>query len=62
MDEKKDVDLEFEGTDSTTSNAARRESDDDAGIPVVRYKNPVSIRSTSHPLWGGVKLKSRSFY
>lgn len=52
VDEKKNVDLEPEGTDSATSNAAGRESDDD-GTPVVRYMNPVSVRSTSHPQWGG---------
>ena len=53
VDEKKNVDLEPEGTDSAVSNATGRESDDDAGIPAVRYMNPVSVRSTSHPQWGG---------
>ncbi|KAJ9694659.1 hypothetical protein PVL29_010230 [Vitis rotundifolia] len=42
-----------EGTDSAASNAVGRESDDDAGIPVDGYMNPVSVRSTSRSQRGG---------
>ncbi|XVE96691.1 hypothetical protein REPUB_Repub02eG0244500 [Reevesia pubescens] len=47
-DEKRNADQESEITDTAPSNtAAGRESDDDAGIPSLRYMNPVSIRSRS---------------
>ncbi|XP_022735674.1 E3 ubiquitin-protein ligase UPL1-like isoform X2 [Durio zibethinus] len=51
--EKRNADQESESMDTGTSNAAAgRESDDDTGIPAVRYMNPVSIRNGSQSLWG----------
>ncbi|XP_048323503.2 E3 ubiquitin-protein ligase UPL1 isoform X3 [Ziziphus jujuba] len=52
-DEKSNVDQESENVEAAPSNAAGRESDDDANIPAVRYMNPVSIRNNSQSLWGG---------
>ncbi|PON94002.1 Coatomer beta subunit [Trema orientale] len=52
-DEKNNVDQEPENVEAAPSNAAGRESDDDANIPVVRYMNLVSMRNGSQPLWGG---------
>ncbi|KAI3703086.1 hypothetical protein L6452_28841 [Arctium lappa] len=62
VDEKRNNEAEAENVnaavggnaDITTaaSNTVERESDDDAGMPVVRYMNPVSVRNSSHPHWG----------
>ncbi|XP_057982343.1 E3 ubiquitin-protein ligase UPL1-like isoform X2 [Malania oleifera] len=52
VDEKRNGgDLEPESADAAVSNAAGRESDDDANIPVVRYQ--VSARNGSLSQWGG---------
>ncbi|KAK4575710.1 hypothetical protein RGQ29_026607 [Quercus rubra] len=53
VDEKKNADQEPESSEAAPSNAAGRESDDDANIPVVRYMNPVSVRNGSQSLWAG---------
>lgn len=53
VEEKKAVEHEQENADASSSNPAGRESDDDTNMPVVRYMNPVSIRSGSQSLWGG---------
>ncbi|EXB36051.1 E3 ubiquitin-protein ligase UPL1 [Morus notabilis] len=52
LDEKENVDQEPENVEAPPSNAAGRESDDDANIPVVRYMNLVPVRNGSQPLWG----------
>ncbi|KAF5728469.1 E3 ubiquitin-protein ligase UPL1 isoform X1 [Tripterygium wilfordii] len=52
VDEKRSCDQEPASTDAAPSSAGR-ESDDDGNIPMVRYMNPVSIRSSSQSLWGG---------
>ncbi|XP_052178127.1 E3 ubiquitin-protein ligase UPL1 isoform X2 [Diospyros lotus] len=52
VDGKQNVELESENADAGVSNAAGRESDEDGNIPVVRYMNPVSVRSSSQPHWG----------
>lgn len=52
VEEKRNVDVEPESSDTGPSNVAGRESDDDANIPSIRYMNPVSIRNSSHPQWG----------
>ena len=52
-DEKSNVEQEHENVEAAPSNAAGRESDDDANTPVVRYMNLVSMRNGSQPLWGG---------
>ncbi|XP_038983602.1 E3 ubiquitin-protein ligase UPL1-like isoform X2 [Phoenix dactylifera] len=52
IDEKQDADQEAGTGESSASNVAGRESDDDGNIvPVVRYMNPISIRNTSSPHW-----------
>ncbi|XXG72650.1 hypothetical protein AAC387_Pa07g1701 [Persea americana] len=55
VEEKRDNDQETGTADATTSNVAGRESDDDGNIvPVVRYMNPVSLRTGSaSSLWSG---------
>jgi len=53
VEENQNVDMETENADVASSNATGRESDDDTGIPVVRYMNPVSIRSGSQSQWVG---------
>lgn len=53
VDDKKCREQETESADTSSSNAVGRESDDDANIPVLRYRTPVSIRSGSPSLWGG---------
>lgn len=52
LDEKQNVTVESENADAAVSTIAGRESDDDVTLPVVRYMNPVSVRSNSHPQWG----------
>lgn len=52
-EEKRNLEQEPESSDAGSSSAVGRESDDDANIPVVRYMNPVSVRNSSHSLWGG---------
>lgn len=52
-DVKKNSDQEAESTEAAPSNALGRESDDDVNTPVVRYLNPVSVRSGSQSLWAG---------
>ncbi|XP_010675966.2 E3 ubiquitin-protein ligase UPL1 isoform X2 [Beta vulgaris subsp. vulgaris] len=53
VEQKQNVEAETENADATSSTATGRESDDDTGIPVVRYMNPVSIRSGSQSQWAG---------
>lgn len=53
VEEKQNVDMETENADVASSNATGRESDDDMSIPVIRYMNPVSIRSGSQSQWAG---------
>nr|DAD23683.1 TPA_asm: hypothetical protein HUJ06_025146 [Nelumbo nucifera] len=54
VDEKRDGDQEIGTTDAAISNAAGRESDDDANlVPAVRYMNPVSVRNASQSHWSG---------
>ncbi|XP_037491239.1 E3 ubiquitin-protein ligase UPL1 isoform X2 [Jatropha curcas] len=53
VEEKRHTDQETENADASSSNVIGRDSDDDSNIPVVRYMNPVSIRSSSQSLWGG---------
>ncbi|CAL1353898.1 unnamed protein product [Linum trigynum] len=52
VEEKRIVEPELDSGDVSSSNVVGRESDDDAN-PAVRYMNPVSIRSSFQPLWGG---------
>ncbi|XP_021771401.1 E3 ubiquitin-protein ligase UPL1-like isoform X1 [Chenopodium quinoa] len=52
-EQKQNVEVETENAEAASSTAAGRESDEDAGIPVVRYMNPVSIRSGSQSQWAG---------
>ncbi|KAI6688704.1 hypothetical protein NL676_025532 [Syzygium grande] len=52
-EEKRNLEQEPESSDAGSSSAVGRESDDDANMPVVRYMNPVSVRNSSHSLWGG---------
>lgn len=53
VEQKQNVEVETENADAASSTATGRESDDDTGIPVVRYMNPVSIRSGSQSQWAG---------
>lgn len=53
VEEKQNVDMETENAEAASSNATGRESDDDTSIPVVRYMNPVSVRSGSQSQWAG---------
>ncbi|GMH25044.1 hypothetical protein Nepgr_026887 [Nepenthes gracilis] len=54
VDEKKNIDGDTESTDTALSSSiAGRESDDETNIPVVRYMNPVSVRSGSQLQWNG---------
>lgn len=52
VEQKQNVEVESENADAASS-ATGRESDDDTGIPMVRYMNPVSIRSGSQSQWAG---------
>ncbi|KAJ4982419.1 hypothetical protein NE237_033256 [Protea cynaroides] len=52
VDEKRGADQESGTADVALSNAAGRESDDDANlVPPVRYMNPVSVRNGSQSHW-----------
>nr|XP_027062177.1 E3 ubiquitin-protein ligase UPL1 [Coffea arabica]XP_027064851.1 E3 ubiquitin-protein ligase UPL1-like isoform X2 [Coffea arabica] len=51
-DEKRNVEAEPESAEGGVSNAAGRESDDDANIVSYRYTNPVTVRTSSHSPWG----------
>lgn len=51
-DEKRNVEAEPETAEGGVSNAAGRESDDDANIVSYRYTNPVTGRTSSHSHWG----------
>ncbi|KNA23829.1 hypothetical protein SOVF_020560 [Spinacia oleracea] len=51
VEPKQSVEVETENADAASSTATGRESDDDTGIPIVRYMNPVSIRSGSQSQW-----------
>ncbi|XP_043690385.1 E3 ubiquitin-protein ligase UPL1-like isoform X2 [Telopea speciosissima] len=54
VDEKRDADPESGQADVALSNAAGRESDDDANlVPPVRYRNPVSVRNATQSHWSG---------
>ncbi|MQL77497.1 hypothetical protein Taro_009904 [Colocasia esculenta] len=51
-DEKRDVDQQSGGGETSLSNTTLRESDDDTNVvPLVRYTNPVSIRNGSGSSW-----------
>lgn len=54
VEEKWETDKETGSAEPSVSNVARRESDDDGNaIPLVRYMNPVSLRSSSTSHWNG---------
>lgn len=53
VEEKFNIEAESESADVGPSHVPGRESDDDAGIPSIRYMNPVSVRTNnSHSQWG----------
>lgn len=52
IDEKQDSHQEAVNVETSVSNVAGRESDDDGhAVPVVRYMNPVSVRTSSASHW-----------
>ncbi|CAI9088204.1 OLC1v1022471C1 [Oldenlandia corymbosa var. corymbosa] len=51
-DEKRNIEAEPEVAEAGVSNAAGRESDDDANTVSYRYINPVTVRTNSHAQWG----------
>lgn len=52
IDEKQDADQEAGSGETSVSNVAGRESDDDGNVvPMVRYMNPVTVRNSSGSYW-----------